>query len=163
MCLCGLRLGSSIAALVGADQQGVDGLMLWDPVVQGGNYLKDLRAQHRNWLHGSFANPPWFFRPALREELLGFPLSKSLALSLQQLDLLQLQMRPAKRVLLVDTQKQDAVSALGRRLQDLGLETQQQYISAPPIWVKQDDMQGTTMVPAAVVSALVQWAECCFS
>ena len=162
ICLCGLRLGASVAAF-SAEHQSIDGLVLWDPVVQGANYLRELRAQHRNWLRGSFAKPKWSPRPASTGEVLGFPLTKSLALSIEQLDLLQLRVQLAKQVFLLDTQKQDVVGTLNRHLQDLALETQQQHIPASPIWLKRENDLDNSIVPTALVSALVQWAERCFS
>ena len=41
VCLCGLRLGGTIAAMIDAERHGIDGLILWDPVVQGARYLDE--------------------------------------------------------------------------------------------------------------------------
>ena len=159
VCLCGLRLGGTIAAMIDAERHGIDGLILWDPVVQGARYLDELRTNHRNWLRGSFAQPRSISRSASCEEILGYAITESLASSIREVDLLQLKERPAKRVVVLDTQGNSTVGALARHLQSLGSEAYHQLVSAPPVWVKQHDELENAMVPRTVISALVQCAE----
>ncbi len=162
LCLIGLRIGGSIAAITAANHGDVEALVLWDPIAEGGKYLMEIRAQHQEWLRGSFARPRrsmWKSPPPppILEEVLGFPLSAALVSSLHELDLLCLDALPAKRVLVVDTQREDASIPLLERLRALGSDAEHQHVSAPPVWVKQGDELGNVAVPAAVLDALVGW------
>lgn len=79
----GLRLGGSIAA---AASQRVDvpphRLVLWDPIVDGGSYIKELEASHvaglellAHWSRSSFEQ---IAAASMQHEILGFALSSAL-------------------------------------------------------------------------------------
>ncbi|MFB2351088.1 hypothetical protein, partial [Priestia megaterium] len=48
--LVGMRLGASLAAEVAAQRMDVDRLALWDPIVSGRDYLRELEADHAEWV-----------------------------------------------------------------------------------------------------------------
>ncbi len=82
--LVGLRLGAAAACLASLDGVPARGLVLWECVTSGREYLSELetRDSYRNllFLHGSAPEKP-------RPELLGYGLSDSSRLSLSRLDL----------------------------------------------------------------------------
>lgn len=84
----GLRLGATLAAL--AAQRGLlrpAHLLLWDPVVDGAGYLRDLERAHRDYLRSELgaAAPPDDGGPLA--EALGSPLTPSLRAELAAIDL----------------------------------------------------------------------------
>jgi alpha-beta hydrolase superfamily lysophospholipase len=54
ICPCGFGFGGLLAAAYAATSD-TDGLVLWEPVVDGRSYCHALRKNHRAWLRGSFA------------------------------------------------------------------------------------------------------------
>ena len=109
----GVRMGASIAALAASTPGCADGLVLWDPVVSGRDYLEEIRAHHTRYMNGSFAtaNPPGGVGPAVEEkkmeEILGFALTEGLAGELDQLDLDNLRLDLGNPCLVLQTEDQD--------------------------------------------------------
>jgi pimeloyl-ACP methyl ester carboxylesterase len=90
--LLGLRLGASLAALACA-RGGVQArhLLLWDPVVEGAHYLRELDAAHQAYLRSELGDG-WVDRRARHAdgsptEALGTPIGADLAAALRALDL----------------------------------------------------------------------------
>lgn len=84
----GLRLGATLAAL--AAQQGLlrpAHLLLWDPVVDGAAYLRDLEAAHRDYLRAELGAAAPGDDGAPLAEALGTPLPPSLRAELAAIDL----------------------------------------------------------------------------
>lgn len=81
--LVGMRLGALFAGAVAAQQGDVDGLVLWDPCDSGRRYLREQRLLGAT---GAVATPQ---RSDDRVEILGVELSKTLADSLAELQLLE--------------------------------------------------------------------------
>lgn len=70
--LVGLRFGATLAALA-ASRGGLRPrhLLLWDPVVRGASYLRELAAQHRQYLREEMGEVGWSDRLEVSPE--GFP------------------------------------------------------------------------------------------
>jgi pimeloyl-ACP methyl ester carboxylesterase len=71
--LIGLRFGATLAAVAASRRTDIDRIVLWDPVLEGRDYLDDLRTLHVTWLKdrlgaGATHDPS-------RPELLGCPLT----------------------------------------------------------------------------------------
>lgn len=87
----GLRLGASLAMLAGARGLAVRHLVLWDPVVDGAAYLRELTTQHRSYMRSEIGET-WrdqlVISPAgVPEEALGAPISAALGAQLAAIDL----------------------------------------------------------------------------
>jgi len=86
----GFRLGATIAALHAAESGAAktEALVLWDPVMNGDDYLAELRQLQETWLARSLpqisATKPW---DEGREGYLGFPIEKKLGDSMKRIDL----------------------------------------------------------------------------
>ena len=87
----GLRLGATIAMLASArGALRARHLLLWDPVVDGAAYLRELAAQHRAYMREEMPDAPE--RPRVRgdgtpTEALGMPIDDALAAQLAAIDL----------------------------------------------------------------------------
>lgn len=51
--LTGVRFGATLSLLY-AKKHKVDGLVLWNPIIDGSKYLRNIDADYRRWLSGSF-------------------------------------------------------------------------------------------------------------
>lgn len=154
VCLVGLRLGASLAALAAAESGDVDSLVLWEPVVEGGRYLAELAEQHQAWLRGSFARPR---EGDPVDERMGFALTRGLAEDLAGLDLARVGPLPLERVLAVEGEGRSPAPALAALAGAAELE--HRALAMPPVWLKvkggEDFSAG--VVPNAVLDAVVGW------
>jgi pimeloyl-ACP methyl ester carboxylesterase len=92
--LVGLRLGAALAVLASArGQLRPRHLLLWDPVVDGASYLRELVAQHRGYMRSEIG-PDWRDRLHIAadgspEEALGAPIGPVLGAQIAAIDLLR--------------------------------------------------------------------------
>ncbi len=153
--LLGIRLGASMAALVGSWRSDIDKLVLWDPVVKGKRYLLELIERHRALLES---------RPKPRDlpehdpplELLGVPLTPKLRESLEAIDLLTLQRSPAKSVLVVSSDAGPDALSLRDHLGRIGAPPDYQHIPGSRVWIKEHDLE-QAIVPHATVNFVTSW------
>ena len=102
--LIGFRLGATLAAAVPLD---LADLILWDPVVTGGEYIRELRSLHRRQFAGVLF-PPRLPRPGVDGDVLGLPFPAQLQTELATLDLRQVfAARPDHVALVVSDGRQD--------------------------------------------------------
>jgi pimeloyl-ACP methyl ester carboxylesterase len=152
VCVVGLRLGATLAALAGS-REDVENLVLWEPVVNGKGYLKELVALHKEMLR---------FRPKPKRsrksnayiEILGFSLSRFLHAQLEELDLTKIREKPAARVLIMQTAQIDR-SGLKERLGQNWTRVEHQTLEAPEIWLPTSD--GSLLVPVQALQSVVSW------
>jgi uncharacterized protein len=108
--LAGYRLGASVATLAVAGGLKVEDLVLWDPVVDGRDYVTDLefrdRQQNLLLIHATSR----FSRG--KNEILGFPFSPSLRSVLGKLDLRTADTAAARRVVVLATEQRKEYSDL---------------------------------------------------
>lgn len=150
----GLRLGATLAAFAGSRHEDFETLVLWEPVVEGKGYLKELVALHNEMLR---------FRPKPKRpkksqayiEVLGFPVSRLLHAQLEELDLTKIAEQPAARVLVLQTSQIDRENSLKEHLAQKQSQVEYRRLKAPEIWLPTPD--GSLIVPAQVVQSVVSW------
>lgn len=154
--LAGLRLGASLAALVASARDDVEGLVLWEPAVNGTEYLQDLTAWHEE-------KQLYFLNRAQegnkKNELLGFSLHETLLADLVALDLCGMKRKPATRVLIIEgasapDQERSLVVGLRHRLSELGASVDYRLIESFKMWAEDPDKG---LVPQLVLQAAVAW------
>lgn len=163
--LAGLRLGASLAALVASGRDDVEGLVLWEPIVDGKAYAQELDAWHQEKLNyflaeGEAASPPG--APPL--ERVGFGLAENTLAEIQSLDLLTLRRRPAARLLVIESVAfisaalgSDAYKSVGRfcdYLRSLGAHVDYQHIESFKMWTEDPDKG---LAPQPILEAAVNW------
>ena len=155
VCLAGLRLGASLAFEVAAERSDVTSVILWEPIVAGGDYLAELAEQHRELL--------WrFFDDAARlssgcpAEYLGTPVSVTLRGELERLNLLTLPAARAEHVLIVESQDSPEIALLRDQLRNAGRAVAYQSIPSFATW-REDVDKG--LVPEPVLRAIAAWAD----
>ena len=150
ICVIGLRLGGTLAAVTGSRCGDFQSLVLWEPVVNGKNYLKELHSLQEEMLR---------FRPKPKArahaEILGFPLSRLLHEQLEELDLGRIARKPAARVLIVQHAPANDEGNWKNHLVQARAQVEHQTMQAPPIWLPASD--GNLLVPAQVLQSVVSW------
>jgi exosortase A-associated hydrolase 2 len=147
--LLGLRLGGTLAARVASQRRkDVDTLVLWDPVVHGGEHLAELRQLDEATLNerGLKGNAT---------ELLGFPMTEAQARELQALELLQPPPTwPARTLVAVSepTPSHEALRAALATSPNAVLE----LIESQSAWIE-DRHSGAGAVPVKLLQRIVEW------
>ena len=107
----GMRLGAALAVQAVSEGLPVQTLVLWEPVVDGRAYLKELTEYdevRRTW----FLHPP----KRSREELMGYRFPDSMRRSLEQVQLLEAPLAPPDRTALVIAEETQSYRAFSARL-----------------------------------------------
>lgn len=157
----GLRLGATFAAL--ATSRGAlraRHLVLWDPVVEGGAYLRELGAMHERYMRQEMGDA--FEREArsspdgVPTESLGAPISAALACELRALDLASEALN-ADHVTIALTSSTPAVARLRERLPE---SPAARWLDMPgtAAWNSDAALNAAT-VPTEVVQALLARVE----
>jgi hypothetical protein len=132
-CLAGLRMGASIAMMAGISQLDLQALVLWDPVIQGGPYLRELRLQRRGVLWEVPTAHARSMSETPEDELLGFALSDGLRREIGSIDLLALEPRLPENVLLIQTANGKTDKHLRTRLEQSASLLERHYLPAERI------------------------------
>lgn len=152
----GLRLGGSLAAMASADRGGLDGLVLWDPVVNGKVHVDDLLARHRKQLE--FLPTESAILSAAVEtgenEILGFDAGAELLSSIGEVDLLSLRRSPARRMLIIESTSSPSSGELASHLKSLGTQLDEQHLPDHEIWMAAPDK---SVVPGQILQSIVAW------
>jgi uncharacterized protein len=150
----GLRLGAAVALLAGIKHGGLDGLVLWDPVTNGLEYLEDIIAHESQQLHALPTRDSGNGRGSRPHEIVGFPMTDAMYGDLSTLDVFGLTRVPASRTLLVDSSDEAIQEKLRTHLEGTGAAIRFEHIPHPKTWT-QDPYK--TVVPSKIIDAVGRW------
>ena len=158
--LVGARIGANLALNVGITTDGVAGVVLWEPIVNGADYLAALRRSHRDLLASNTKLEGYEQRqlPNCFAELVGFPVTKELYDELATIDLLATSSSNKSLDLLVlANSDKPSLEKLAASLRNG--KARPEYLTVDEsdgIWLK-EDRQNKGLVPARAVQAIVSW------
>ncbi len=153
----GLRLGATLAALAGRKLKP-QSLVLWDPILDGARYLRELAALHE----GVLADEKRFFykwpkavrarlghlSPALAQrregradELVGFPFGDALRRDLGAIAPEALCDLPGVRVVVVESDPDPARDPFVERLRERGARPERRPTNVRGLWGSPDDIE----------------------
>jgi alpha/beta superfamily hydrolase len=159
VCLAGFRLGASLAALYAVGRQDVNGLILWDAIVNGERYVDTLLAAHERWLRLQTWRDRIVEPTDAAREVIGFLLSPLLEKGLRAIDLTTLPRAPAPRALLISSSAQPDPENFGSLLDRLGMNADRQHVAWPEFWNENQTLADVLMPSARVLQAMVAWAQ----
>lgn len=142
--LVGLRLGAALAAAAAAGRADIEHLVLWDPVLEGADYLAEIRAAAGV---GAGAPPPL-------EGITGFPLTETLHQGIAALDVSRLDLRPSAGIYLVTSREREDVVTRARAWEAAGVPATADCVPSPGDW-NEVDFFGSALVPQAIIQAIV--------
>jgi pimeloyl-ACP methyl ester carboxylesterase len=155
LCLVGSRLGGALAMMAGAERGDVRAMVLWDPVVNGNAYVKQLAAWHRKMLlYAHVKDSPR--SSGVRAEALGFALPDTLVSGLERIDLLNVREKPASNVLLIETKSQMTDGRLREHLLNMNARVTHQSYSIADMWLWFENV-GNVLAPAEILRSIVHW------
>lgn len=141
--LIGLRIGAAIGLSVSGASQNIQRLVLWDPVLQGIDYLEELTGKSSAQAVGDqFAK--------------GFPLSKNLQDELLGLRPKKLQTN-AQRILVVVSQESSQLVQLEGLVENT-VQCEVEMRLNRPVWMEEADL-GVGAVPVDILERIVEWLQ----
>jgi len=154
--LIGLRLGAAAAALAAARRNDVENLVLWEPVVSGAKYIKELFALHANWVS---ENLPVKNLPHSHDgmfEIMGMPFTPAMHNSIEKIDLLKVEKPLAKNILVVESGKHSHGESFNAVLKNLGDKIEYNRVPAANAWNGSAGMD-SIYVPGQTLNSIVSW------
>ncbi|HSJ97223.1 MAG TPA: alpha/beta hydrolase, partial [Myxococcota bacterium] len=146
VCLVGVRLGATLAALV-AEEEEVGRLVLWNPCVVGRTYVRELQAIAMSAEHAA-ADPDGALESA------GFTMSAETVAAVRALDLRRLAPRATRAALVAGRDDAAPDDSLARHLASLGVDCEYERL---PGWAGMMADHQFTEVPDAALERIVQW------
>lgn len=153
--LVGLRLGGALAAILAERVDGIENLVLWDPIVSGQDYLDEM-------IEADIAYEP-YRQHATRVDaallqgqtlgIMGYAVTEMQRQQLRSIDLNQLGPLKSKRVFLLVSSETDASRQLRERLSGSS-RAAFQCIPSPGKWCEFDRF-GSLLMPQAMVQGVV--------
>jgi alpha/beta superfamily hydrolase len=158
--LVGSRIGANLVLDVTAAGLDEAGVVVWEPVVNGPDYIAALRRAHRDLLANNAKLDGYEERQPVDcfMELLGFPVSEKLYEELSAIDLLASPVTKAMpdTLVLANSNKPGLEAFVAARGNG---QARLDYVVADEsdhIWLK-EDRQNKGLVPARAVEAIVAW------
>lgn len=166
--LIGIRLGAALALAASEGRQDVESLALWDPVIWGRAYLRELNQDTRRMRRVAHVLASPSRQGAAKRksagsggvdrqpiEVLGFEVSKALASDLRGLELDTIKPGCVDRTLLLETTKA-ATAPLGAVLRGAGCNVETRTEALPHAWRWSEDIT-RVQLPHAQVRAIARW------
>ena len=158
--LVGLRLGATLAASAAADRADIDGLVLWDPIVDGADYLRQLigLGVRADGSGRRFTSPP---DAGDTVSVRGFPVTPRMRAAIERLDLASAAVK-ARRVFLVVSNEHDAYERVRARLAGAGTPFVKATIPSASSWESAaaaggDLVAGAMVLPQQMIQGIVEW------
>ena len=152
--LLGVRLGATLAADVSAARTDVHGLVLWDPVVKGEEYLVDLDAAHRAFIEGRTRHFP--LPPTDVRHRACCPFPEKFEIGLSKLDLTLLFPKLRQKTLLVITERLASHATLLEHGRQAGARLSVKYVSDPAPW-RQNALGWNGVMPTEAMEGIKNW------
>ncbi len=154
MSLIGLRLGATLAIMAAKDMAGVDALVLWEPVLNGSTFLREL-ADEQYKFEESIPEYRNKFRRDRQEripdEIIGFPMPRALFDDLRQVDLTTISIL-ANDIHVVLSNESSEMKSLFDLLNNGERNVTKDVIDDPKLWLEEPYK---ALVPARTLNAIV--------
>jgi len=165
ICLIGLRMGATLAMLAAEKRNDIDSMVLWEPIVNGDEYLREVKRFHLESavIEGLPKTEKSHSDSESHLDILGFRIPELLLEQFHELDLLSTKKSPAKRILLLENSDDYDRREFIRHLQDLNPEVEKEFVSCPSIWLEGDNESYAGLVPVNALEKIVSWVAAKYS
>jgi uncharacterized protein len=148
--LIGLRFGATLATFAAARRRDVERLVLWDPVLDGEAYIRELRALQHNWLVDRLGTAD---AAADETELIGFALTDATRAELEATSLSGSLPLRARSVALMLSEDRPSYRTLATALGEDGRSVACTVVAESSDWDR-GDMVHQILLPHAMVRAI---------
>jgi dienelactone hydrolase len=153
--LAGLRLGASLALDAASRRSDVAGLVLWEPVLEGRQYLDELKRLHAEAIARFFIAPSDHKPTSRPSELIGFALGDQMLADLERVDVRSSQLPRSRPAAVIDN---SASRALADIADAWGSAATVAYLHMPSFAAWAEDVD-KGLVPHAVIEAIAAWLD----
>ena len=157
VCVLGLRLGGTLAVLAGQQANSdIDGFVLWNPVVEGDNYIKELHMLQKESLRTIYVSGK-NGKNKNAYEFLGYSFSKNLIGDIRALDLFSNSDEIfRKKNLIIKSGKMDDWEMLKKKLSAINSEPKYVELSGANVWLEEPFRE---IVQQPVITSAIDWAK----
>lgn len=148
--IVGLRLGAALAAKAVSTGLKVKNLVLWDPVVKGHEYIRELRELTANVLNGCSDSELTHI-----EVLVGFPFATQNVASISNLDVSEIDLAAARNTFLILSENRHDYQELFTQLESSGRKVAKKTMNSIGI---PDDPELKTRHEHETQSMIAQWS-----
>ena len=156
VCLIGLRLGATLIRMVGAKREDIEGMVLWDPVINGMDYVAELKSQQQKHLVRYGGVPQNLIRENEDQEVIGFTLTKNFLADLQAINLLTVPQQLAKKILFIQSTEITYGEDVENQIRKAHPLVEFRHLPSNPIWIKGDTLT-KKLVPQHIIESVVSW------
>ncbi len=155
--LIGNRLGASLALKTCELRNDIQTLILWDPIIKGTDYLKELRNFHNEWMIQSFS----FGNKKNNDEneLLGYEINRTLLSDLKNLDLLEVNTFNFDKLLYLCTMSNEPYPEFHESLKNNIPDFTFEHLPGNYSWEKQKDDENNYIIPLELINLITNWTE----
>jgi esterase/lipase/acyl carrier protein len=153
-CLVGLRIGGTLSALASVQRSDVDSIVLWNPVVQGAAYVKELKTLQKSMLKHSYVNSRTEQKNKSFTEILGFRIHNDILSDLQNINLLKMNQRPARNIFIIENSEDHAIKQLKDQFLSSSEHLKYKCLPDPKIWL-QEPNRG--LIPNGTLQSVISW------
>jgi len=163
--LVGLRFGATLAARLASASDQLPFVALWEPIVDGAPYVRDLHELQEHWVSFEAQQRPGAKTATTPHEIFGNPFPPALENGVVEQRLLELSTELAPRVLIVDEgvpghelapDAYAGLDALDTRLREGSATVERRHIDGGQVWHRDFDASHAP-VPRELVSQIVGW------
>jgi uncharacterized protein len=158
--LVGARIGANLGLRAAAGQEDFAGIVLWEPIVNGTEYLATLQRAHSSLLAHNAELDGYELRdkPDCFVELSGFPVTKRLYDQIAAIDLLATPRGTlmSDTLVVANSEKQNLKDYVSSQNNGSDRIAYTVVGESDGIWLK-EDRQNYGLVPARAVQAIVSW------
>lgn len=140
----GLRLGATLAAAAAEGRDDVKKLVLWDPVLDGGEYIGELLQHADDGATEALAG------------VHGFPVTARLKQELPTLKLSALLRKGSPETLVVVSEEKQEYNALVGQVQAAGAPVTLKHIASAGNWEDMDRL-GAALLPQQIIRGITSW------
>ena len=154
--LVGMRLGAALAARASAAGLRVRDLVLWEPVIDGSEYLSQLAEVQTRWL--SELHYPQDNRRE-RDELLGYPLVPEMREAVESIDLIREGCGAPERLLVIGPRQRAEDVALVDKAKIAGVEADIRIVADAELYRSTQTLPDTLLahnIPATIAAYLAR-------
>jgi exosortase A-associated hydrolase 2 len=159
----GLRLGASLALQAAGAGTALDALVLWNPIVDGAAYLREIERLHAERQPFAVALSGDARRAGEPGELVGFSYARRLLDQLRALDLDRTATAGIARVLLLEMAGAGDDRAAPAPMIALAGPVDRARVSGPPIWRERSSQElDGALVPRLALEAIAGWLDAAY-
>ncbi|MFC1814850.1 alpha/beta fold hydrolase [Thermodesulfobacteriota bacterium] len=140
--IVGVRFGATLATQASAEGLGIKDLVLWDPVIVGKEYVRELEALHHDFIPDLQVNS----KDNDFDEILGYPFPSELRVGIEQINLLTPPHSTAKRTFLIVSEEKREYFQLKTQLTDTGTQFEYRLVQDSGDWGKPEDFDQALLV-----------------